>query len=1331
MLFNNDSPEQTGNGTGPNPSQASLNVVVGWELNIDNLEFTTDQQHRDLLASMGEASPAETYPLMNYVSAFVIDEDAAVVYDRLAYAKANRDNPDYTDRFELRMKSPDGRVNYFLINTWLLRPGIFRGQGQNITDLKIIRHKLEVSSATISSLLECTGDYIFICRTDTSILSWNSRFSKLMADQFGVELTPKLQLVAVVPEHIYEQWKPYVSGASEGMRSTFEMDIQLADFHHIEVSVNPVMEGIHVAAIAFFIRDVTDRWRMHIWDGLETRVLEQAFRNEPFAGVLDSLLLGIQRIIPDMNGYIMRKIDGKMSLEWISAPSLPPSYLARLPEIPIDPRSGSCGLSASTMQPAFINDVREHSAWDLYRDYVILAGFYSCYSLPVISREGKVLGTLGAYFRKPHQASDFEMSIWYRAVNLVGILLERDANEREVHRKNNQLDRIAASIPGALYMIRREPGGNRYFEYLSNKVSSVIGHAVESHNLDYDSIVSLIREEYQTELKKEVSRSIREKTDVSFEFKLRTDVYPKDHTFQLLSSHVYNNDGTISTYGTIFDITRQKKTEERLRVKNEEMELLLRSMDDLVFVLDSEHRFSDLFTNDEARAAYPRTQFIGESVFDCLPASITDGYRKALDNILSGLDAAEFFCEWSTDGRRQLYRARVRSVPDRSRFLITMKDVTSEQLAIDNNMKLQRVLEEAGEHSRFGIFEFDVASERLYWSPQLRKLTGIPDALDDSMLYDYYRNMIHPDDRTRLFACIEEAVQHNRDFEVEHRLRHEEGHYIWLHSRADCMTDTATGKSFIRGLAMEITLRKKAEEDAKRRQNLLEAVSLLSMKLMTDGELETTIYRLLQQLGETIGVSRISLFRNEGRYSQGPLRTNGMMCWAASGIPAAVQDAAFYRMALHQAGLFNGVDQLQQGLPVMQTSSALPEPEQQIWAECGTKSMLVLPVMLSGEWWGALCLEQCEQEMEWPEDEVIIFHAVANLMGSVVQQKEVREDLMHREAHYRSVLDTMAEGMVIINVNGEVVSVNPAAECVLRMPKEELLKARSADFITLAIRPDGVRYKPEECPSVRSMESRQAVNNEILGVLIDGMPDLWLSVNAGPLMDPVSGEVIGAVETFTDITERLRQETELKNNLQQKEILLTEIHHRVKNNLAIVSSLLQLQQLYTKDEHIRAMLTESQGRLRSMSLVHEILYRNGDFSKISFDSYLKEIGDYLKSTYAKPEQEVLFETTTDHCELEITKAIPCGLIVNELITNAFKYAFVNRKEGLIVISLRQNGDYYVLEICDDGPGFPAGFNWTEAKTMGFTLVRTLSTQLKGALSVENKNGARLVLTFPG
>ena len=264
---------------------------------------------------------------------------------------------------------------------------------------------------------------------------------------------------------------------------------------------------------------------------------------------------------------------------------------------------------------------------------------------------------------------------------------------------------------------------------------------------------------------------------------------------------------------------------------------------------------------------------------------------------------------------------------------------------------------------------------------------------------------------------------------------------------------------------------------------------------------------------------------------------------------------------------------------------------------------------------------------------------------------------------------------------------------------------------------------------ITSIELNKVVTGTVMGYKSeDGYR--WMSVNACPLVHPITNELFGVLKTFSDVTERIRHDQELNDNLKQKELLLTEIHHRVKNNLAIVSSLLQLQQLYTTDDQVKTMLLESQGRLRSMSLVHEILYKNGDFSKVSFDKYLNEIGHYLKNTFAKPEQEILFEISTDDCNLEITKAIPCGLIVNEIVTNAFKYAFNNRAGGIIVISLRLQGEYYVLEVCDDGPGLPEGINWAEAKTMGFTLVRTLSAQLKGALSIENKNGARVVLTFP-
>ena len=1308
-----------------------LYTVAGWELDLESLQFTLDHPHLGMLKALGHSETPENLSLLEYSQRFIAEESYTVVQERLKYAVENKEDPEYADRFEITMKSEDGEKFYFLVNTWLLRPGVVRGQGQNITDLKHVKSELDHSAASLRSVIENSDDYIFIVNVSGEIIVFNENFRQVMNDFFDIQVKEGINLANAVPAEVYGKWMPLFHAACEGNRSNNELDIKLNDVNRLEVAVNPIKSKGEVTGVSFFIRDITDKWRLSTWESLETKVLELAYRDEPIEEVFDQLLLGIQGITPEMTCYITRKVEGRMALKWASAPSLPPSYIEAAAEIPIDPNYGSCGLSSSTMQPVYVSDIRTHKSWEVYRDITILNGFYACYSYPVISKDGKVLGTLGAYFREPHQASEFEMSLWLRAVNLVGVLLERDQQKKDILSRSNMLNEIARSVPGVLYMIKMTADGVRTFEYISPKAKDYLNISLEKLDRNYASIIELIREDFHAPLKAAVEKSLSERSAVDFEFSLREDLNPDFHVYQVQATHDFKEDGTVFTYGTIFDVTKQKLAERNLLKKKQSMEAIIRCLDDLIFVIDDQRVYLDAFSGEDTRFLIPKNELLGRKMDEILPANVTEAYIQAVSELEQNPARNEVDCYYDlmVDGMNHFYKARVMRMQNTSNYLATVKDITSEKGFIETNNKLRYILEEASEYGRFGSFEFNANSKMLLWSDQLRSMFGVPNELVGTELYEYYVNALHPDHYQKMMDIIQDALQNSQDFTVEHMIRHYEGHYIWLRCVARVTVDAFSNDTMIRGISMDITKTKAEEDEARKRQSLLEAVSLLSMKLASDEELELTINKLLVKLGESTGVSRVYLFKNATHPVTGEFSCTQILEWTKDGVKPQNDDPVLTDLNVGLLGFERWALLLNQGLPVVGNTIDFPGSEQAYLMENKIKSVLVVPVELNGEWWGSLGFDECETERVWSENEITLLSAVANLIGTVIERKRVRENLIEREAHLSTIVETMSEGLLIADVNGNHLSCNQAAADLLGMSKEEVLKLKPdfvyGNFINL----DGSLYTEDNCPALKSMRLQKMVTGTIMGFQApDGYH--WMSVNACPLFHPITNEIFGVLKTFNDVTERVRHDQELNDNLKQKELLLTEIHHRVKNNLAIVSSLLQLQQLYTQDEQVKTMLMESQGRLRSMSLVHEILYRNGDFSKISFDKYLNEIGHYLKDTFAKPEQEILFEISTDDCSLEITKAIPCGLIVNEIVTNAFKYAFNGRSGGIIVISLKLQGDYYLLEVCDDGPGLPEGVNWVESKTMGFTLVRTLSAQLKGALSIENKNGARVVLTFP-
>jgi two-component sensor histidine kinase len=224
---------------------------------------------------------------------------------------------------------------------------------------------------------------------------------------------------------------------------------------------------------------------------------------------------------------------------------------------------------------------------------------------------------------------------------------------------------------------------------------------------------------------------------------------------------------------------------------------------------------------------------------------------------------------------------------------------------------------------------------------------------------------------------------------------------------------------------------------------------------------------------------------------------------------------------------------------------------------------------------------------------------------------------------------------------------------------------------------------------------------------------------------------IRAQELQSELVVRKRAENQIKASLKEKEVLLREIHHRVKNNLQIISSLLNLQFKQAKDPKAMGMLTESQNRISSIALIHEKLYQSKDIVKIDFSDYIKSLTRNLLTSYGVSLGTIKIDINIGKVSLSIDKAIPCGLIINELISNSLKYAFPKNGRGDIKIQLALNNENKViLTIHDNGIGFPPNFDYKNTETLGLQLVNTLTEQLKGSIELNNKSGAEFKLVFP-
>lgn len=356
----------------------------------------------------------------------------------------------------------------------------------------------------------------------------------------------------------------------------------------------------------------------------------------------------------------------------------------------------------------------------------------------------------------------------------------------------------------------------------------------------------------------------------------------------------------------------------------------------------------------------------------------------------------------------------------------------------------------------------------------------------------------------------------------------------------------------------------------------------------------------------------------------------------------------------------------------------------------------------------------------------VVTALLGRLMADRLKRERMKQQLLESEERYQNLARIAPVGIFRADENGATTYVNP-------------MWCRISGLSESSAMGDGwlAAVHPEDRESVR-LGWQETVRLQRPGfadyrfLSPDGTVS-WIMGQVSPETN-VENRIVGFVGTVTDISEHKRAEETIRASLSEKDILLKEVHHRVKNNLMTIIGLIKMQENKAHEPALKDLMKELDGRVRAMALVHESLYKSKNLDRIDLQNYIETMSSHIRAQLGA-ERNILFSVHACGAEADLDIAVPCGLILNELITNAYKHAFPADKPRAgedhcrIRVTMDQAGRTFTLQVADNGVGLPADLDWEKSNTMGLKLIQMLSRQLNGSLETDRTNGTVFRLNF--
>ena len=746
----------------------------------------------------------------------------------------------------------------------------------------------------------------------------------------------------------------------------------------------------------------------------------------------------------------------------------------------------------------------------------------------------------------------------------------------------------------------------------------------------------------------------------------------KDGTLHTAEAHIdiIKQKGRISGFLSIArDFSEQQKAEENLKVNEERYSNLFHQSNDAVFIHDMRGNILDVNKKTWELFGYKKSDMLSLKISDLHPESDLGVSKKAFKNIAKK-GFVEFECRFKKKNG-DLFSAEVSAnmFNSEGREFIqgVVRDITERKVVDEALRKSEMKYRALFEFANDAVFIMSPEGEQVLVNNKAADMLGYTiEELSGKPFKDIIASYEYKDAKNKL-----QGLLNGKSFNPYERIAlRKDGTELPVEITATMICNLEKKPLFIQSVVRDISDRKKTEENLKESREMYRTLVETSPDAVTMTDLEGNITYVSQRTLQIYGFDSADAMIGKNA-------------------------VAFVVPEDRDRAIKNLEKTLDEG--------SIRNLEYTMLRKDGTK------------FFGELNASLIKDVKGVPK-------ALIGITRDITERKKAEQELSESERKFRSVVENANDAIYIITADG-FQYVNSAFERLTGFASKDVCK-KSFDFWKI--------IHPEDVKMIREREEARKKGEEVpsryeFRILAKGGKTKIVEPATVHIGEKGELKVMGILR---DVTDRIHAEEKIKASLHEKDVLLREIHHRVKNNMQIISSLLRLQSRSIGDDHMVDVFKESQNRIRSMALIHEKLYQTEDFTRINFAEYIRSLIVHLFHTYQANPNSVRMKTEMEEVFLDIHRAIPCGLIINEVVSNSLKYAFPGNKKGEVYIKLSSNRQKKIkLILSDSGIGLPKSINLLEPETLGLQLVSDLITQIEGTVRLERTKGTAYHISF--